>query len=157
MKDRVGGLSLNILSLLDILEEELEKGISMPLGNRVLVNRDKCMEVINDIRLSMPEEIKQAKWLKMERQKILIEAQKESETIIKEAETRIQSLVEENEITQRAYQQAREIMESCQNNAREIRLGSREYANNLLEEVENFLIEQVEVLRRNRQELKDMK
>ena len=37
-------------------------------------------------------------------------------------------------------------MESCQNNAREIRLGSREYANNLLEEVENFLIEQVESL-----------
>lgn len=153
----MGGLSLNILSLLDLLEEELNKGASIPFGNRILVNRDRCLEIINDIRLNLPEEIKQAEWLKMERQKILVEAQKESETIIKEAEKRIEALVEENEITQRAYQQAREIIENSQINAREIRLGSREYADNLLEQVENFLIEQIEILRRNREELKNIK
>lgn len=148
---------MNILSLLDVLEDELENGTSMFFGNRVLVNKEKCLEIIKDIRLNMPEEIKQAEWLKMERQKILVEAQRESETIIREAEKRIESLVEENEITQMAYQQARDIMESCQNSAKEIRLGSREYADGLLDEVENYLIEQIEVLRRNRQELNSMK
>lgn len=148
---------MNILSLLDVLEDELEKGTSVPFGNRVLINREKCFEIINDIRLNMPEEIKQAEWLKMERQKILVEAQKESETIIKEAEKKIESLVDENEITQKAYQQARDIMESCQNNAKEIRLGSREYADGLLEEVERFLIEQIETLRENREELNSIK
>ncbi len=148
---------MNVLNLLDVLEDELQSGTSIPFGNRVLINRDKCMEIIKDIRLNMPEEIKQAEWLKMERQKILVDAQKESETIIREAEKRIESLVEENEITQRAYEQARNILESCQNNAKEIRLGSKEYADNLLEQVENYLIEQIEILRQNRQELNAMK
>lgn len=148
---------MNILSLLDVLEDELEKGVSVPIGNRALVNREKCLEIIKDIRLNMPDEIKQAEWIKMERQKILVEAQKESEAILKEAEKRIEAMIDENEITQRAYQQARDIMESTQNSAKEIRLGSREYADSLLEEVENYLIEQIEILRKNRQELKAMK
>lgn len=148
---------MNILSLLDVLEDELENGISVPLSNRVLINRGKCLEIIKDIRLHLPEELKQAEWIKLERQKILVDAQRESETIIKEAEKKIESLVEENEITQRAYQQARDIMEGCQTNAKEIRLGTREYADELLEEVEGYLIEQLETLRRNRQELSAMK
>ncbi|HZJ57015.1 MAG TPA: ATPase [Clostridia bacterium] len=148
---------MNILSLLDVLEDELDRGTSIPFGNRVLINKGKCLEIIKDIRLNMPEEIKQAEWIKMERQKILVDAQKESEAIIRDAEGQIESLIEENEITQRAYQQAREIMESCQDNAKEIRLGTREYADNLLEEVESYLIEQLDVLKRNRQELDSMK
>ncbi|HZJ82367.1 MAG TPA: ATPase [Clostridia bacterium] len=148
---------MNILSLLDVLEDELAIGTSIPFTKRTLVNRDKCLDIIKDIRLNMPEEIKQAEWLKMERQKILIEAQDEAETIIKEAEHTVESLIDEDEITQGAYQQARDIMESCQDSAKEIRLGSREYADELLGEVESFLIEQIEVLRRNRQELDTMK
>lgn len=148
---------MNILSLLDVLEDELEKGISLPFGNRVLINREKCLEIIKDIRLNMPEEIKQAEWIKMERQKILVDAQKESETILQEAEAKIESLVEENEITQKAYEQARGIMESCQENAKEIRLGTKEYADGLLGEVEDYLISQLEVLRNNRNEINSMK
>lgn len=153
----MGGLSLNILSLLDVLEDELERGTSVPFGNRALINKGKCLEIIKDIRLNMPDEIKQAEWIKMERQRILVEAQKESEAILRDAEAQIESLIEENEITQRAYQQAREIMESCQNNAKEIRLGTREYADKLLEKVETYLIEQLEILQSNRQELNNMK
>ena len=144
---------MNILSLLDVLEEELENGTGVLFGSRALINREKCLEIIKDIRLNMPEEIKQAEWIRMERQKILVEAQKESEAILKEAEKRIESLVEENEITQKAYKQAREIMENSQDSAKEIRLGSREYADGLLEEVENILIQQIEILRKNREEL----
>ena len=60
---------MNILSLLDVLEDELERGTNLPIGNRALVNKGKCLEIIRDIRLNMPEEIKQAEWIKMERQK----------------------------------------------------------------------------------------
>jgi cell division septum initiation protein DivIVA len=144
---------MNILSLLDILEDELEKGVNVPFASKALVDREKCLEVIKDIRLTLPEEIKQAEWVKKERQRILVEAQKEAETITKEAEQRIKALVDENEITQNAYQQSREIIEAAQNNAKEIRLGAKEYADTILEDVELILTEQLEILRSNRQEL----
>ena len=95
----MGGLSLNILSLLDVLEDELERGTNLPIGNRALVNKGKCLEIIRDIRLNMPEEIKQAEWIKMERQNSGRSAER-IRSDYKDAEAQIESLIEENEITQ---------------------------------------------------------
>ncbi|HCS72522.1 MAG TPA: ATPase [Clostridiales bacterium] len=144
---------MNIISLIDILEDELEKGVSIPFITKALVDRERCLEIIKDIRLSLPEEIKQAEWLKKEQQRILVEAQKEAEVLTAEAEQRIRALVDENEITQNAYQQSREIVETAQNNAKEIRLGAKEYADAFLEDVELYLAGQLETLHSNRQEL----
>ena len=148
---------MNMISLLDVLEDELENGINIPFIAKAMVDRERCLDIIKDIRLSLPEEIKQAEWVKKEQQLILLEAQKEAEAITKEAEQRIKALVDENEITQSAYQQSREIIETAQNNAKEIRLGAREYADALLEEVELYLADQLEILRGNRQELMNKK
>ena len=144
---------MNIISLLDILEDELERGVNVPFASKALLDREKCLEIIKDIRLSLPEEIKQAEWLTKERQRILVEAQKEADSITTEAEQRIRALIDENEITQNAYQQSREIVETAQINAKEIRLGAKEYADAVLQDVEVYLAEQLEILRDNRQEL----
>lgn len=148
---------MNILNLLDLLEDELEKGGTLPMIGKSLINREKCLDIIRDIRLNIPEEMKQAEWVKKERQRILVEAQKEAETVIKEAEYRINTLVDENEITKKAYQASREIIESAQNNAKDIRLGAKEYADVLLQEIDTYLIEQLQILRKNRQELNTLK
>lgn len=148
---------MNILSLLDILEDELERGSSVPFTTKTLIDTNKCLEIIKDIRLNLPDEIKQAEWVKKERQRIIVEAQKEAETITKEAEQRINALIEESEITQQAYKQSRIIIENAQENAKEIRLGAKEYADSLLEQVDNYLSRQLDILRANRQELKNTK
>lgn len=148
---------MNILSLLDVLEDELEKGVNLPFTTKALIDREKCLDLIKDIRLSIPEEIKQAEWVKKERQRILLEAQKEAESINKEAEERIKALIDEDKITQNAYKQARDIIETAQENAKEIRLGAKEYADNLLEQVESYLKTQVDILINNRSELKGAK
>jgi len=144
---------LNILNLLDILEDELEKGIAIPFISKAMVDRDRCFEIIRDIRLNLPEEIKQGEWIKKERQRILEDAHQEAQTIINEAEQRIKAMVDENEIAQQAYQQSRRIIENAQNSAKEIRLGAKEYADQLLQEVEAYLKEQLSILERNRNEL----
>lgn len=148
---------MNILSLLDILEDELEKGTSVPFTTKSLADTNKCLEIIKDIRLNLPDEIKQAEWVKKERQRIIVEAQKEAETITKEAEQRIKALIDESEITQNAYKQSRIIIETAQENAKEIRLGAKEYADSLLEQVDNYLSRQLDILRANRHELKSIK
>ena len=66
---------MNIISLLDILEDELEKGASVPFASKAFIDREKCLDIIKDIRLSLPEEIKQAEWVK-EQQRILLKLRK---------------------------------------------------------------------------------
>lgn len=145
---------MEILSILETLEEVVEKSVSVPFSGKCMVDREEILEIIKEMRLKLPDDIKQAKWVKEERQKILLEAQKEANNIIKDAENKIASLVDEHEITKKAYDQANEIVSNAQKNAREIRLGTKEYADNVLSKVEEILEETLEVIRANREEMK---
>ncbi|NSW90973.1 MAG: ATPase [Firmicutes bacterium] len=145
---------MEILSILEALEDVVEKSISLPLSGRSLVDKEELLELIKEIRLKLPDDIKQAKWVKEERQRILLEAQKEANNIIQEAENKISALVDEHEITRKAYEQANEIISNAQKNAREIRLGAREYADSILNKVEQILKDTLDVIQVNRQELK---
>ena len=150
----LGGVLMEILSILETLEDVIEKSISVPFSGKCMVDREEILEIIKEMRLKLPDDIKQAKWVKEERQKILLEAQKEANNIIKDAENKIASLVDEHEITKKAYDQSNEIVSNAQKNAREIRLGTKEYADNVLQKVEEILEETLEVIKVNREEVK---
>ena len=77
---------MEVLTLLETLEEMLNRSASIPLTKRTLIDKDELLSVVNDIKLKLPDELKQAKWVKEERQKILVDAQKEANQLIKEAE-----------------------------------------------------------------------
>ncbi len=153
-KDNPGGLIMEILAILETLEDVIEKGVAIPFSGRCMVDREEILEIIKEMRLKLPDDIKQAKWVKEERQRILLEAQKEANNIVKDAENRISALVDEHEITKKAYEQANEIITNAQKNAREIRLGTREYADNILNKVEEILKDAMDVIKNDRNELK---
>ncbi len=143
---------MEVLNSLEKMEDLLEK--SWTIFGTTMVNRKELIAAINDIRLKLPEEIKQAKWVKEERQRILLEAQKEASSVIKEAETRIVSMIDENEITRKAYDQANETIINAQRTAREIKQGSLEYADEVLAKMEENLKDTYLMLHKNREELK---
>lgn len=145
---------MEILSILETMEDLVEKSVSVPFSGKCMIDKEEMLEIIKEIRLKIPDDIKQAKWVKEERQKILLEAQKEANNIIKDAESQIAALVDEHEITKKAYEQANEIITTAQKNAKEIRLGTREYADGVLIKVEEILKEAYDVINTNRQELK---
>ena len=145
---------MEILTILETLEELVEKATSVPFSGKCLVDREEMLEIVKEMRLKLPDDIKQAKWVKEERQRILLEAQKEANNIVKDAENKISSLVDEHEITKKAYEQSNEIVSTAQKNARDIRLGTREYADSILNKVEEILRETIEVIEVNRDELK---
>ena len=60
---------------------------------------EEILEIVKELRLKLPDDIKQAKWVKEERQRILTDAQKEANNLIKDAEGKIASMVNEHEIT----------------------------------------------------------
>jgi len=145
---------MEVLAILDTLEELIEKSVGIPFSTKCLVDREEIFEIVKEIRLKLPDDIKQAKWVKEERQRILLEAQKEANNVIKDAEKKIASLVNEHEITKKAYEQANEIITNAQKTAREIRLGTREYADSILSKVEEILSNTLDVIKANRSELK---
>ena len=130
---------MDILELIDSLEDLVDNASSLPLTGKCLVDRDKFFELVQEIRLQMPDDLKQAKWVKDERQRILIEAQKEADGIIKSAEEKIVSLINEHEITKQAQEAAEVIIANAQKNAKDIRIGTREYADGVLEDLQNMI------------------
>ena len=118
------------------------------------VDKEEVLDIIKEIRLKLPDELKQAKWVKEERQKILVQAQNEADDIIKEAENRIISMIDEHEITRKAYEKKVEIIETANEMSREISKGTKEYADNVLAGIEVALEDALKVIRNNRKELK---
>ena len=89
---------MDALELLDELEDIIDKGASVPFSGRCILERDELLDVVQEIKIKLPDDLKQAKWIKEERQRILEEAQAEADSIIKTAEEKIVSMVNENEI-----------------------------------------------------------
>lgn len=148
---------MDVLRLLEELEEIVESGSSIPFAHKVLVDKDEILEIIKEIRLHLPDEVKQAQWIKEERQRILVEAQQEAEAIIQEANEHIAAMVEQDEITKIARKQAEDIITQAQTGAKEMRLGARDYADEILSKVQQTLTDLVETINNNRNELKGMK
>ena len=113
-----------------------------------------ALPIFKEIRLKLPDELKQAKWVKEERGRILVEAQKEADDIVKEAENRIISMIDEHEITRKAYEQKAQIIETANEMSREISKGTKDYADNLLEKLEVVLEDALKTVQNNRKELK---
>lgn len=147
---------MQIMYLLDQMEDTIESATGVPFSSRVLVDAEELIALIQDIRVNLPDEIKQAQWIKEERKKILMEAQKEAETIAQEAESYIREMVDENEITKSAYLQAEEITKKSQENAKNIRLGTNEYADSILLKLQDQLQELHNTIDQNRKELKGL-
>ena len=109
---------MDILKLIEEIEDILETSSTMPFSSKVIVDADEIYSIISEIRLRLPDEIKQATWIKEERQRILAEAQKEADTLLDEVELRIEELIEQDEITKEAIRRAEEITTKAQNNAK---------------------------------------
>lgn len=125
-----------IEEILTNMEDVLEQAKSMPFSDKVLVDREELFDMITDIRLKMPNEIEQSKWVLDDKNRILQDAQRNAEQIIKEAEEERNRLVDENEITRRACAQAEEIVAEAKKVAKDMRMGAKEYADDLLMQME---------------------
>ena len=90
---------MEIFELLESLEDLIERSRNLPFSAKGIIDKDEMLDLIKEIRLKLPDELKQAKWVKEERQRIIVEAQKEADGIVKEAENRIISMIDEHEIT----------------------------------------------------------
>lgn len=92
----------NIDIILNSIDEVLEDAVTLPLTSKCMVDADRIRDLIDDIRLNMPTEIKQAKAVVADRNEILSLAKKEAEGLIRKAEERAKALVDSDTIVRQA-------------------------------------------------------
>ncbi len=145
---------MDILDLIDEVEDVVEAGTSVPFTSKVMVDKEEILDIIKEIRIKLPDEIKQAAWIKEERQRILAEAQKDADNMINEANYKLEEMVEDDKVLKVANQRAEDILTRAQLSAKEIRIGAMEYADTLLEDTQENLKEVIQLLNDNRKELR---
>ena len=145
---------MEILEIIDKLEEKIDKAMNIPILNRSLMDKEELLADIEDIRLQLPEELKQARWMKEERKKIISEAQQEAESIIKAAEEKTIQMVQEHEITKKAYERATGMIDSAKENAQETKRQTLEYCDEVLFSMQQRLESLTETIKESRNNLK---
>ena len=131
---------MEIFTLFDTLEDILDKSKKLPFTDKSIIEKEEILEIMKEIRLKLPDELKQAKWIKEERGRIIAEAQKEADDIVKEAENRIIAMIDEHEITKKAYEQKTKIIETANEMSREMSKGTKDYADNILGDIETTIV-----------------
>src|SRR3954464_3742026 len=160
---------MDVLVLIDKLDDTIHNAKPVPLTDQVRVDKEEIYDILDQMRATIPEEIKQARWIVKERQEMLAEAKREAERIVKEARERQEQLIAQEEgtrpaeraarlvageeVTRQAERAAEDIVEDARAREREIRLGAEDYADEILNTLEVNLSKFIAAVQRGRERL----
>ena len=144
---------MDVLELIDKLDDLIHNARAVPLTDQVRIDREAIYDLLDQMRSTIPEEVKQARWIVKERQEMLAEAKREAERIVKEARDEQARLISEEEVVKQAERQAEEIIEDARAREREIRLGAEDYADDILNTLEVNLTKFIAAVQRGRERL----
>nr|WP_312576043.1 ATPase [Sedimentibacter sp.] len=147
---------MDVLNLLEKIEDIVEDASKFPLSNKVMIDKEEVLEVINEIRLKLPDEINRASWVAKERQRILTEAQNEAEELIEKVKEQQKMYVEEDEITKQAKQYANQILAEAEQKANDMKLGAYTYSDEILSKLQDKIKDINNIIEENRDMLKKM-
>lgn len=138
---------VNVIELLEYLQDMVENASKVPVTGKVIVDKKEVIEVIEQIINYLPDQFKKAQWVMNERERILGEAQKEYETIKAETMEMLRKNIETHDVVKEAKVRAQEIVQAAQRDSKQMRLGARDYADEILSQLEREVeIKRVELL-----------
>jgi hypothetical protein len=139
---------MDILHLIDRLEALLNEGSHPPLsGKRVLIDEQRAWEIIDQMRVAIPEEVKKAKRINQERDRIIAQANEEAERIVQLAREDADRLADGNEVTKAAQARAATIVERAQREAESLKLDADDYTTQVLGKLEEDLAKALSIVR----------
>ncbi len=148
---------MDLLSALNELEELIESSGKVPLTRKVMVNEDLILDLLDRIRTTIPEEIRQAKWIIQEREKVMNDSQKEAMRIMESAQKQVDKQAEDSEVARKAKVFADEIIAKAEQVAQEMRAGAQSYADEILGALQDRLGKIDSQVEQDRSELRSMK
>lgn len=139
---------MDILYLVDRIEAILRAGQKVPFSSKVMVDEQETMDVLDQMRVVIPEEIKTARRLNQDRERITQQAEAEASRILREAEDRAAELVQREDVLHQAEARADEILSRADTQAEEIRSGADQYALDVLRALEAHMQQTMETVHR---------
>lgn len=146
---------MSMEDLLDQVDEILEKAITLPLsGGKVLVEAEEIHRLLEDMRLNLPKDIRQAQRIVEDRAQIIADAKREAEGIVRVAEERAKLMVAKDEITRQAQDKASDLLMQAKNKAAEMRRAANDYVDDLMQRTDDSISLGLSELRKARQSIK---
>ncbi len=131
---------MNIEEILEDMDETLDHSTPIPfMSHKVIVDADRLRELINDIRLNIPAEIKRAKLIDFDCERIIGDAKTKAEQIVQDAEDRAELLCSQQAIQIAARQRGADMLARAKVKSNEMRADATDYVGRLLEDAEECL------------------
>jgi cell division septum initiation protein DivIVA len=119
---------MDILHLIDRLEELFNNSRPIPLTHNVIVDEDKFLDIIDQMRISVPDEVKKAQQVFSQKDRVMAQAQEEANRTLQLAREKADMLVEKESLVQDAQRRATQIVEQARLEAENIKSGADQYA-----------------------------
>lgn len=130
---------MDILHLVDRLEEIVKEGRRLPFSDLRLVDERRIWPLLDQMRISIPDQVRQAERVIHDRERTKAQAQEEAERIVELARREAAQLAAEHVIVEEAEERAAAVRERAKRDAEEIRSGADEYAFDILCDLEQEL------------------
>lgn len=118
---------MDILQLIDRLEELFNESKSIPLTRNVMVDEDRMLDIIDQMRIAIPEEVKKAQQLLGQRDRVLAQAQEEANRTLEIARQKADQMITKDMVTQEAARRAEQIVAQARTEAENVRADADDY------------------------------
>jgi len=142
------GVATDILFLVERLESLVAAGKKLPLTNNVVLDQSAVLELIDQLRVAVPDEVRQARRITDDSTRIVERAREEGEQVVARAQEQAAQMLEERELVKLAQQRAGELIDQANAEAVEIRRGADEYAAGVLIRLEGECIKALTSIKR---------
>ncbi|HBX69831.1 MAG TPA: hypothetical protein DEH25_10765 [Chloroflexi bacterium] len=127
---------MDILHLVDRLEELFNESRPIPFTHSVIVDEDRMLDLIDQMRVAIPDEVKKAQQVLSQRDRVLAQAQEEANRTLSLAREKSEGMVEQSAIVEAAHLRAKEIEQEAQNEAQKTRREADDYVIQTLSRLE---------------------
>ena len=144
-------MATGVEELLEMLYEMIDEAKSVPLSSeKCIIERDKALDLLDDIKAQFPLELGEAKKVLSAKAEHIASAKREAEAIRKQAEEQARQMVAEQEILSQAKQRGSELLKTAEERSRELRRAANDYCEDALRRTEEAVAEAYDEIKRSR-------
>lgn len=141
---------MKVLDLLDEIMAEIEDSRKSLFSSKKTIEVDYVLDILEEIREAIPDDIKRAQQILDKEQSIISEAQSKAKEMLSGMDNRINEMIEEHRITQLAYEKSSRLLDTAEQQAFELRANSNDYAVNVLDDLMSYLKEYIDIIQENK-------
>ena len=144
-------MATGVDELLDMLFQMIDEAKNVPLsGDKCMVERDKALDLLDEIRAQFPMELAEAKKLLASRNEYIASAKREADLIRKQAEDQARQMLSQDELMAKAKQKGNELLRQAEERSRDLRRAANEYCEDALRRTEEAVAEAYDEIKKSR-------